>query len=52
MPSEAWFYPDMTIRKVLKLSVDVRKMNCNKEEGMFCGSWATQIGGNLQRYII
>ena len=36
MPSEAWFYPGMTIREVLKLSADVRKMDCNKEAGMLC----------------
>lgn len=36
MPSEAWFYPRMTIREVLKLSADVRKMDCSKEAGMLC----------------
>ena len=36
MPSEAWFYPGMTIREVLKLSADVRKMDCSKEAGMLC----------------
>ena len=36
MPSEAWFYPGMTIREVLKLSADVRKMDCSREAGMLC----------------
>ena len=36
MPSEAWFYPGMTIREVLKLSADVRKMDCSKEASMLC----------------
>ena len=36
MPSEAWFYPGMTIREVLKLSADVRKMDCRKEADMLC----------------
>ena len=36
MPSEAWFYPGMTMREVLKLSADVRKMDCSKEAGMLC----------------
>ena len=36
MPSEAWFYPGMTIREVLKLSADVRKMDCKKEADMLC----------------
>lgn len=36
MPSEAWFYPGMTIREVLKLSADVRKRDCSKEAGMLC----------------
>lgn len=36
MPSEAWFYPGMTIREVLKLSADVRKMDYSKEAGMLC----------------
>lgn len=36
MPSEAWFYPGMTIREILKLSADVRKMDCSKEAGMLC----------------
>lgn len=36
MPSEAWFYPNMTIRDVLKLSQGVRKMNCEEEAAKLC----------------
>lgn len=36
MPSEAWFYPGMTIREVLKLSAEVRKMDCSREADMLC----------------
>lgn len=36
MPSEAWFYPNMTIREVLKLSQGVRKMNCEEEAAKLC----------------
>ena len=28
MPSEAWFYPGMTIKDVLKFAADVRKLDC------------------------
>ena len=31
MPSEAWFYPGMTIREMLKHSADVRKVDCTDE---------------------
>ncbi len=36
MPSEAWFYPNMTIRDVLKLSQGVRKQNCEEEAAKLC----------------
>lgn len=36
MPSEAWFYPGMTIREVLKLSADVRKRDCREEAEKLC----------------
>lgn len=36
MPSEAWFYPGMTIGEVLKLSADVRKTDCTDEMHMLC----------------
>lgn len=36
MPSEAWFYPGMTIGEVLKLSADVRKADCADERQMLC----------------
>lgn len=36
MPSEAWFYPGMTIREVLKLSADVRKRDCGDEAKKLC----------------
>lgn len=36
MPSEAWFYPEMTVKDVLKLSADVRKNDCSAEAEMLC----------------
>ncbi len=36
MPSEAWFYPGKTVSDILKLSADVRKMDCTEEAGMLC----------------
>lgn len=37
MPSEAWFYPGMTIKEVLKLAADVRGKDCSAEAEMLCG---------------
>ena len=37
MPSEAWFYPGMTIKEVLKFAADVRGMDCSAEAEMLCG---------------
>lgn len=36
MPSEAWFYPGMAIREVLKLSADIRKVDCTEEMQRLC----------------
>ena len=36
MPSEAWFYPGLTVKDVLKLSADVRKTDCSAEAEMLC----------------
>lgn len=36
MPSEAWFYPGMTIKDTLKLAADVRKADCTSEAEMLC----------------
>lgn len=36
MPSEAWFYHGLTVRDVLKLSADVRKIDCSAEAEMLC----------------
>ena len=36
MPSEAWFYPGMTIRDTLKLAADVRKLDCADEAARIC----------------
>lgn len=36
MPSEAWFYPGMTIKDVLRFSADVRKADCSAEAEMLC----------------
>ena len=36
MPSEAWFYPGMTIREILKMAADVRGLDCTQEAGKLC----------------
>ena len=36
MPSEDWFYPGMTIKEVLKLSADVRNVDCSVEAEKLC----------------
>lgn len=36
MPSETWFYPGMTVKQVLKLSADVRGINCDAEAKKLC----------------
>ena len=36
MPSEAWFYPGMTIKEVLKLSADVINVDCSVEAEKLC----------------
>ena len=36
MPSEAWFYPGMTIKEVLKLAADVRNVDCSVEAEKLC----------------
>ena len=36
LPSEAVFYPNMRVRDVLKLSADLRKMNCAQEAAALC----------------
>ena len=36
MPSEAWFYPGMTIKDTLKLVADVRKQDCSEEAAKLC----------------
>ena len=36
MPSEAWFYPGMTIKDVLKFAADVRKLDCAREAEKLC----------------
>ena len=36
MPSEAWFYPGMTIREILKIAAGVRGVDCTQEAGKLC----------------
>ena len=36
MPSEAMFYPDMKVKDVIKMSADIRKMDCKDEAAMLC----------------
>ncbi len=36
MPSEAMFYPDMTVKQVIKMAADVHKKDCAKERDELC----------------
>ena len=36
MPSEAMFYPDMRVGQVIRLSADLRKMDCRAEAAALC----------------
>ena len=36
MPSEAWFYPDMKVRDVIRLAAKMRGMDCSAEAKMLC----------------
>lgn len=36
MPSEAWFYAGKTVKDILKLSADIRKIDCTEEAKMLC----------------
>lgn len=36
MPSEAWFYPNATVKEILKIAADIRKVSCSEEQAMLC----------------
>ncbi len=36
LPSEAMFYPGMKVRDILKMSADLRRMDCSKEAADLC----------------
>lgn len=36
MPSEAWFYPEMTVKEILELSAKARHLNCDEERKHLC----------------
>ena len=36
MPSEALFYPDMRVGEVIRLSADLRRMDCRDQAGALC----------------
>lgn len=36
MPSEAWFYPDMRVRDVIRYAAKMRGMDCGTEAEMLC----------------
>lgn len=36
MPSEAWFYPSMRVRDVIRYAADVRGMDCREEAERIC----------------
>lgn len=36
MPSEIWFYPNMRVKDVIKLSADLHKKDCSEEARVLC----------------
>ena len=36
MPSEAMFYPGMTVKEVIRLAADMRKLDCRQESEALC----------------
>lgn len=36
MPSEAWFYPEMKVKDILKLAADARGVDCREEAARLC----------------
>ena len=36
MPSEAWFYSNMTVKETIQFAAKVRGMNCDEEARMLC----------------
>lgn len=36
MPSEAWFYPEMKVKDILKLAADARDVDCREEAARLC----------------
>lgn len=38
MPSEAWFYPDMTVKETIKFAAKVRGVSCDEEAQKLCDS--------------
>lgn len=48
MPSEALFYPAMKVAEVIKLSADVRGMDCRKEAEMLCERLKLDTGKRIK----
>ena len=48
MPSEALFYPSMKVAEVIKLSADVRGMDCKKEAEMLCERLKLDTGKRIK----
>lgn len=47
MPSEAWFYPRMTISEILKLAADVRGIDCREEAEKLCDTLQVDVNRKI-----
>lgn len=47
MPSEAWFYPDMTVKETIKFAAKVRGVNCDEEAQKLCDSLQVDVNKKI-----
>jgi len=48
MPSEAMFYPSMTVKEVIKMAADVRKKDCSAEAKKLCERLNVDTGKRIR----
>ena len=48
MPSEAQFYPSMTVKEVIKMAADVRGMDCSEEAEKLCSRLQLDTGKKIK----
>ncbi len=48
MPSEAWFYPSMRVRDVIRYAADVRNLDCSAEAEKLCSYLKVDTGKRIK----